>query len=124
MRPRIAASAFACALAWIACALPARASGTTECSGARSPCINDDTFWPHAGPAHFVAVGSTETVAAGQLGFDLVTSYLSRPIVLQVPSPGSGGSADDVINDQVNESFLWSYGATDRLELDVALPLT
>ena len=36
----------------------------------------------------------------------------------------SGGSADDVINDQVNGSFLWSYGATDRLELDVALPLT
>ncbi len=69
-------------------------------------------------------MGSTETVAAGQLGFDLVTSYLSRPIVLQVPSPGSGGSADYVINDQANESFLWSYGATDRLELDVALPLT
>jgi OOP family OmpA-OmpF porin len=124
MRPRIAASAFACALAWIACALPARASGTTECSGARSPCINDDTLWPHAGPAHFVAVGSTETVAAGQLGFGLANSYLSRPIVLQVPSPGGAGSSEDVINDQVNGTFLWSYGATNRLELDLALPLT
>src|ERR1700722_2672434 len=106
MRPRIAASAFACALAWIACALPARASGTTECSGAVtalggrrtiSPCINDDTLWPHAGPAHFVAVGSTETVAAGQLGFGLANSYLSRPIVLQDPSPGGAGSSEDVI---------------------------
>jgi OOP family OmpA-OmpF porin len=124
MRPRIAAFAFACALAWIARALPARASGTAECAGPISPCINDDALWPHAGPAHFVAVGSTETVASGQLGFALVTSYLSRPIVLQVPSPGPGGSSEDVINDQVNGSFLWSYGATDRLELDVALPLT
>ena len=124
MRPRIAALAFVGAVAWTASAPSARASGTTECPGPVSPCINDDTLWPHAGPSHFVAVGSTETVAPGQLGFGLVTSYLSRPIVLHVPSPGSGGSSDYLINDQVNGTFLWSYGATDRLELDVALPLT
>lgn len=124
MRSRIAAFALICTPLWLAAARPARAAGTTECPGAISPCINDDTLWPHAGPAHFVAVGSTETVAAGQLGFGLVTSYLSRPIVLDVPSPGSGGSTEAAINDQVNGTFLWSYGATDRLELDVALPLT
>jgi OmpA-OmpF porin, OOP family len=124
MRPRIAAFAFVSALAWFAGALPARASGTTECSRPISPCINDDTLWPHAGPAHFVAVGSTETVAPGQLGFGLANSYLSRPIILEVPSPGTPGSSDNVINDQVNGTFLWSYGATNRLELDVALPLT
>jgi hypothetical protein len=124
MRPGIAASAFASALAWIAGASPARASAGAECAGPLSPCINDDTLWPHAGPAHFVAVGSTETVASGQLGFALVTSYLSRPIVLQVPSPGSGGSSANVIDNQVNGTFLWSYGVTGRLELDIALPLT
>ena len=124
MRPRIAAFAFNFALASITGALPARASGTKECPGPVSPCINDDTLWPHAGPSHFVAVGSTETVAAGQLGFGLVTSYLSRPIVLKLPTPGSDGTSEDVINDQVNGTFLWSYGATDRLELDLALPLT
>ena len=124
MRPRIAAFALVGAVAWIASASSARASGTAECSGPISPCINDDTLWVHAGPSHFVGVGSTETVAGGQLGFGLVTSYLSRPIVLHVPSPGAGGSDDYVDNDQVNGTFLWSYGATDRLELDVALPLT
>ncbi len=124
MRTRIASFAFVGAVAWTASANSARASGTTECPGPASPCINDDTLWEHAGPSHFVAVGSTETVARGQLGFGLVTSYLSRPIVLHLPSPGSGGSSDYVINDQVNGTFLWSYGATDRLELDVALPLT
>jgi hypothetical protein len=123
MRPRIAVFAFVSALASIAGTLPARASGTAECATRVSPCINDDVFWPHAGPAHFVAVGSTETVASGQLGFGLVTDYLSRPIVLSLPAPGSGSSAP-VINDQVNGTFLWSYGATDRLELDGALPLT
>jgi len=123
MRPRIAAFAFVSALAWIAGAAVARASGTAECATRVSPCINDDVLWPHAGPAHFVAVGSTETVASGQLGFGLVTDYLSRPIVLGLPPPGSGTS-DPVINDQVNGTFLWSYGATDRLELDVALPIT
>lgn len=121
MRPRIAVFASLFALARVVDALPAQA---TECTGPVSPCINDDTLWVHAGPAHFVAVGSTETVASGQLGFALVTSYLSRPIVLQVPSPGSGGSPQNVIDDQVNGTFLWSYGATNRLELDVALPIT
>jgi hypothetical protein len=121
MRLRSAAFASICALAWIADAQPAWA---TNCAIPNSTCINDDVLWPHAGPAHFVAVGSTETVAAGQIGFGLVTSYISRPIVLQVPSPGSGGSPEYAINDQVNATFLWAYGATDRLELDLALPLT
>lgn len=94
-----------------------------DCSGVRSPCINDDTFWPHAGPTRFESVGSTETVAGRHLGFGLVASYLSRPIVLQLQSPGNG-SQQYVINDQVNGTFLWSYGVSDRLELDLALPVT
>src|ERR1019366_3504167 len=121
MRPRIAAFAFICALSWSARSVGARAG---ECAGPISPCINDDTLWPHAGPATFASVGSTDTVAAGQLGFGLVTSYLSRPIVIQVPAPGAGGSSQYAVNDQVNGTFLWSYGASNRLELDLALPLT
>ncbi len=124
MRSRIVLLSIVCAAASIARAHVARAAGTAECAGVRSPCINDDTLWLHAGPARFVAVGSTETVASGQLGFALVSSYLSRPIVLQTPSPGSGGSSQYVVNDQVNGSFLWSYGVTERLELDVTLPVT
>jgi OOP family OmpA-OmpF porin len=121
MRPRIAAFAFTCALSWSARSVSARAD---ECAGPVSPCINDDTLWPHAGPATFASVGSTDILAAGQLGFGLVTSYLSRPIVIQVPAPGAGGSSQYAVNDQVNGTFLWSYGASDRLELDLALPLT
>jgi OOP family OmpA-OmpF porin len=121
MRVRITAFAFLSVLSSSAYAASALA---TECAGSISPCINDDVFWPHAGPATFAAVGSTETVAAGRLGFGLVTDYLSRPIVVQVPAPGPGGSSQYAVNDQVNGTFLWSFGVTDRLELDLALPLT
>src|SRR5580704_4062519 len=105
MRSRIAAFGTACTLASTVLARPARA---TECTDPVSPCINDDTLWPHAGPARFVAVGSTETVASGQVGFGLVSSYLSRPIVIQTPSPGSGGSSQYAVDNEVNGSFLWS----------------
>jgi len=104
--------------------LPARAASADECSGLMSPCVNDDTLWPHAGPAQFVAVGSTDTVAKGRLGFGLVATYLSRPIVLRVASPGPPGSKQYVVDDQVNGTFLWSYGVGERLELDLAMPLT
>jgi hypothetical protein len=118
MRLRIAAFAFVSALAWISGAAVARASGTAECATRVSPCINDDVLWPHAGPAHFVAVGSTETVAPGQLGFGLVTDYLSRPIILGLPPPGSGSSYP-VINDQVNGTFTGGDGLHDTAERDL-----
>jgi OOP family OmpA-OmpF porin len=104
--------------------LPPRSASADDCAGLTSPCINDDTLWPHAGPAYFVAVGSTDTVAEGRLGFGLVTSYLSRPIVLTVASPGPPGSRQYVVDDQVNGTFLWSYGVAERLELDLAAPVT
>jgi OmpA-OmpF porin, OOP family len=100
---------------------PARA---TDCSSVLSTCIDDDTFWPHAGASRFLGVGGTETVAKGKFGFGLVTSYLSRPLVVTVPTPGPPGTDENVVNDQVNGTFLWAYGVTDRLELDAALPVT
>lgn len=89
-----------------------------------STCINSDSFWPHAGPQRFAAVGGTETVAERQIGFGLVTTYLSRPVLLRVASPGPGGSDQFVIDNQVNSNFLFAYGVTSRLELDVGLPIT
>jgi len=98
----------------------ARADG---CAGVLSTCINDDTLWPHAGPGLFESIGSARTTAEGRLAFGVVTTYLSRPIVLQLVSPGQG-SNQYVVDDQVTGTFLYAYGVTDRLELDVALPLT
>ena len=108
----------------------AQTAHATDCTGTlASTCINDDTLWPHVGAAHFIGVGGTETIAAGNVGFGLVTSYLSRPIVIHTASPGPTGTgtsgADQyAVNDQVNSSFLWGYGVTDRLQLDFLLPIT
>ena len=120
MRARIALASLAASVAAVLCAPPARA---TDCSGFFSPCVNDDILWPHAGPSRFVAVGSSETVAAGQVSFGLVTSYLNRPVIL---ATRLGGAEIDqyAINHQVNGTFLWAYGVTSRLELDLAVPLT
>jgi OOP family OmpA-OmpF porin len=120
MRARTAVASLAAVLAG---ALSAPAARATNCTGFFDPCVNDDTLWPHAGPSRFVAVGSTETDAAGQVGFGLVTSYLNRPVILGTRL-GSLQTNQYAVNDQVNGTFLWSYGVTDRLELDLALPLT
>jgi hypothetical protein len=104
--------------------MTATASADPACYGSVSPCINDDALWPHAGPSRFVQIGSSETVPQGQLGFGVVATYLSRPIVFQVPSPGGAGSDQYAVNQQANATFLWAYGIADRLELDVALPIT
>jgi OmpA-OmpF porin, OOP family len=89
-----------------------------------STCIDDDNLWPQAGSSHFLSIGATDTIGAGQVGFGVVTTYLSRPLELKVATPGPGGSLDYVIDNQVNSSFLWSYGFTRHLELDLVLPVT
>lgn len=106
----------------VALAVP-RFASATDCSGIHSPCINDDTLWPHAGVARFSAAGSAETIATGQIGFGLAATYLSRPILLGTRTAGEP-TDQYVVNDQVNASFLWSYGVSDRLEIDLALPVT
>ena len=124
MRLRIALASFA-GLAALAASLAARPAAAKNCSGLYSPCIDDDTLWPHAGPARFVAVGSTDTVPAGQVGFGLVTTYLHDPVVLRTfLGPGTTEADQNAIHDQVNGTFLWSYGVTRRLQLNIAVPLT
>ncbi|WP_146653384.1 hypothetical protein [Labilithrix luteola] len=103
----------------------ASSASARECSNPLiNTCINSDTYWPNPGPMRFATVSGTETVAAGQVGFGLVTTYLSRPVLLHVASPGPGGSDQYVVNNQVNSNFLFAYGVTNRLELDIALPVT
>jgi len=89
-----------------------------------SACINSDTLWPHAGPSHFVGIGGTDTVAAGRVGFGLFTTYLSRPILLHIPSPALGGTDLKAVDNQVDTTFLFSYGISKRLQLDLEMPLT
>jgi OmpA-OmpF porin, OOP family len=112
-----------CVLLGLAFGTPSEAKA--ECSNPLvNACINSDTHWPNAGPIRFFGVASTETVGQSQVSFGLVSSYLSRPVLLRVASPGPGGSDQFVVDDQITGTFLFAYGVTDRLQLDLALPVT
>lgn len=114
----------ACAFVFEGAALEGEAHARECTNPLVSTCINSDTFWPNPGPSRFATVSGAETVGAGQIGFGLVATYLSRPVVLRVASPGPGGSDQYVVNDQVTGNFLFAYGVTNRLQLDFALPVT
>ncbi len=105
--------------------LPARA-GAKDCTNPLvNTCINSDTYWPSPGPMRFLGVNGTETVGSGNVGFGLVASYQSRPVILRVASPGPpSGSDQNVVDNQANANFLFAYGVTDRLQLDFAMPVT
>ena len=116
-------AARACAGALFALALSPRAEA--DCVAVTGACINSDTLWPHAGPGEFLTVGGTETVQASRIAFGLVATYLSRPIVLDLPAPDpTKPSPRNAIDNEINATFLFAYGVTDRLELDLALPVT
>jgi hypothetical protein len=88
-----------------------------------STCINADTLWPHAGSTRFLTLGGTETTARGEVGVGLATTYLSRPVLLQT-NGGGAPATDYAIDNQVNTSFMFTYGVSDRLELAVIVPIT
>jgi OmpA-OmpF porin, OOP family len=109
----------------VAAMFSVRANADNSCTNQHvSACINSDTLWPHAGPSRFTSIGGAETVSDGRVSFGLVTSYQSRPIVLHVPSPGPNGTDAAAIDDQVTGTFLFAYGVTKRLELDLMIPIT
>jgi OOP family OmpA-OmpF porin len=87
-------------------------------------CINSDLYWPNPGPSRFARISGTQTVGRGEIGFGLVATYLSRPVLLHVASPGPSGTDAYVVDNQVNGNFLFAYGVTERLQLDLALPVT
>lgn len=99
----------------------ARAAEASCTAPVVSPCIDSDTFWPHAGPSQFLTVGGTETVQANRFAAGLVATYLSRPIVLGTPS--APDSPRPLVDNQLDATFLFAYGVTDRFELDLALPV-
>ncbi len=108
-------------LATFAAAADARADCTNPLV---SSCINSENYWPNPGIMRFATVPGTETIARQQVAFGLVTSYIRRPIILHIASPGPDGSDQYVVNQQLNGNFLFAYGVTDRLQLDFTLPVT
>ena len=61
---------------------------------------------------------------ADRIAFGIVASYLKQAIVIQTASPGPPGNKNPAVGSQLDLTFLFAYGLTDRLELDLPLPVT
>lgn len=118
---RASAAAFAALIT-----LASRSAAATECRprSGLSSCIDADELWFRAGPSRFFGIPSATRLGASRQSFGFGLSYLSRPVVLHASSPDPEGRDIFVVNDALNATWLFAYGVTERLELDVALPFT
>ncbi|MFI5301777.1 MAG: thrombospondin, partial [Polyangiales bacterium] len=110
----------------VASALAApRPTHAANCDAYASACVDSDALWATGGHSTFFAIPSAITVAPGSFAFGLASSVQHDPIVFRTSNQGPAGSTSiAAISTQVVSTFLFSYGVTDRLQLDVALPLT
>jgi outer membrane protein OmpA-like peptidoglycan-associated protein len=96
-----------------------------ECDGPVSTCFDADILWPTAGPTTFFSIGSARTVGARRFSFGLATAMQRDPVVLRRSEAGPAGPVPiAAIGTQVNTTFLLSYGVTDRIAVDAAMPVT
>jgi hypothetical protein len=110
------------AIALATVALPASADPCKPDNGLSS-CIDANALWMAPEGGRFVAIPAARTLPAGRFTFGVGASYLSHPIVLDAPSPDPDGREIRVVDDAVDATLLWAYGATHRLELGAALPM-
>jgi outer membrane protein OmpA-like peptidoglycan-associated protein len=102
---------------------PARGADCSPNDGLSS-CVDVDNLWPHAGTAHFASIGATSVTPAAQVGFGLLASLQSRPLVLDLPSPDPRGTEAIAVDNQLNAHFLWAVGLGKGLELTAVAPVT
>ncbi len=112
-------------IAVVAALVASQRDAAADCDDKVSTCIDSDVLWPSAGPSTFFSIGSGLTTGKGRFGFGLATSAQRRPIVLRTNGEAPSGSVDvAAIGTQINSSFLFSYGITDRFEASMVAPVT
>jgi OmpA-OmpF porin, OOP family len=109
----------------VAAILATTDAGAVECGANPSSCIDSDLLWFTPGATTFFSVASGSTIGPRRFGFGLGNSLQSKPIVLRRSASGPAGEvATPAVGTQLNTSFLFSYGVTNKLEVDLAAPVT
>lgn len=100
-------------------------AAAVDCGAAASTCVDSDALWFQPGATTFFSLASGMVITPKHLGFGLGTSLQSRPIVLRRSAAGPAGEATvPAIDTQINTSLLFSYGLTDKLQVDLVAPVT
>lgn len=103
-------------------ALPSAADPCAPASGLSS-CIDHESLWMAPEGGRFVSIPRARTLPVQRFTFGVGASYVSHPIVFKAESPDPAGREILVVNDAVDATLLFAYGATRRLELGTALPM-
>lgn len=122
-RPRSKAIELTALAVLLAHATPSRAADCGPSSGL-STCIDADNLWIRPGGGARFAVAPVDTTPAGELSYGFALSYLSRPIGLRVGSPDPAGTVVHAVDNALDASLLFAFGATDRIELTAVAPVT
>lgn len=86
-----------------------------------SSCVEADAIVPFArGP--FMVVPPADTASAGSLAFGVISSLVTAPIALRVPSADPTGTDLAIVARALSLTFAFAYGVTDRFELTASAP--
>jgi len=100
-------------------------AGAVECETNASTCFDSDALWFWPGATTFFSLASPTTITPRRFAFGMGTSIQDKPIVLRKSASGPAGAVDEpAIGLQLNTSLLFSYGVTDRLQVDLIAPVT
>jgi hypothetical protein len=119
MSSRLSIAAVAAALLTLA------GSARADCDPASgiSTCFDADNLWLTAGPGRFQSISPAVGAAESKLAFAAATTYLDRPILLNVPSPDPMGRDIPVVSSALNLDLSWVYSPRAGFELTLATPI-
>jgi hypothetical protein len=98
--------------------------GRADCTSHVSTCMDADTLWPRAGDGAFLLVAPPTTVSTGAAAMSLVTTYLARPVIFNVPSADPSGAEFEAVGSAWDATLLGALGIAPGFEADLAVPLT
>lgn len=106
-------------------ALSKASTARAACESASSlhSCVNANQLWSHAGAGPFIVIGGSDIPKAGTVALASIATYVSKPIVLRVPSSTSDLGQANLVNDAFYLDLSLAVGLLGSLELSASLPM-
>lgn len=117
--------ALALAIGTVALLAPGAAQAQEECqpSDGLSTCFSSDNLWPQHATGNWLSIAPATATPDGSVSVGFVTGYLHRPVGLRIASPDPEGTTIYAVEHVVPATFLSSVGVSERLSIDLAMPV-